>query len=247
MATESQRILKELKEEFDNKFEIVSLIYNKDEEVEVGDDKRIRRGIDDLKSKKAILILNGEGGITDEGKKFALTFRSKFKDAFLTLIPEQACSALVFPILISSGLIISKESLIKPVTPCFYYNGLYLSTLDYLYDRTDLKRQQKAVCHYKRTIDFCEKLFRFPGSIIQSIDQLKTKHLSEIVLSLFNKDKDYPIDFKKLNNMNFRMVLYESDNNFWKNVLAYYKLKEIELSRDKTRFILETPSKSIIY
>lgn len=247
MATHTQRILRELKAEFDNQYEIVSLLYNKDEEIEEGDNKKIRKVISDIKLKKAILILNGGGGVTDEGKKFALTFRSKFCKGFLTLVPEQACSALVFPILVSSCLIISEDSLVKPITPYFYYNGVYLSAVEYMYNKKDPKRQKKAIKHYGKTVDFCETLFKSPGSIIQSIDQLKISHLKSIVQSLFNKNKDYPIDFKKLKDMNFRTEVYERDHNFWKNILAYYKLKEIELLRDNTRFILETTSKSFTY
>jgi len=246
MATYSQRILKEFKSEFDDKYEVISLIYNPKEEVEPGDNNKISYILKDLNISKAILIINGGGGLTEEGKKIAITFRSKFKKAFFSLVPERTCSALVYSILISSCLLVSKESTLGPIDPYFYYHGRYFPALSSTKDKNpEIKR--RAIEHSNQTLKFCAGIFKSPGSIIKGVDQLKCDNLIRIASFLFNADHDKKIYPRELEDIGFRTYIYDSCDPIWKRILEYYSLKKAELVGHNKRFVLETTSKYFIY
>jgi len=66
------------------------------------------RVIEPVRTERTILVLNGVGGDANEGRALAVALRRKFSKSFNIIVPPSGVgSALVYSVLISSGIFLS--------------------------------------------------------------------------------------------------------------------------------------------
>ena len=245
MLNERNKIICDITREWDNKLEFISFIYKDGAEIEKGDIRIIQKFLNRIGSKKAILSLHGLGGCSNTGMALSLLFRKKFIRGFWTLVPRQTSSALLYTILISSGVIVSKASIITPLDPYFYHRGRYYPAVAYL-ESKDINLKKKALKHWEDTSNFCMKILNTHGSICINSDRLNLNNLEKIVRKLLcPKSHFYPVTYIDLKKMNFEHIVCDKNDLLWIKVQKLVNMSLAELSRTNAKFLIDSSSKSI--
>lgn len=245
MLSERNRLIKELKKELEHPLEFVSFMYRDGVEIEKGDLKKIEKFLTNIKSRRAILILHGIGGCSNTGRALAIMFRKQFNKGLWTAIPIQTSSALLYSVIISTGVIVSDESIITPLDPYFYYRGRYLRASIHLND-PDNNLRKKAIKHWEDNATFCIKTLSTPGSICVYPDRLNVDNLEVIVKKVLKPETHNTlITCEDLKNMGFEHVLCKQDDSFWRKLQEVTNNTLLELSKKNLRCIMDTSTKTL--
>lgn len=244
MVNARNRLIIDLEKEFYDKIEIVSLIYNTDVEIDKSDLNKISKFLSRTRKKNGLLILHGIGGCSNTGRALSIIFRRKFNKGFWTLVPRKTSSALLYTILLSSGVILSEDSIITPLDPYFYYKGRYLQAAIHLNDN-DSQLCAKARKHWQDTADYCMKILHTHGSISVHPDRLNLNNLETIVRKLLNPKTHYSsLNYGDIKKMNFEYELCDKNDPFWQKVQQLVDLSLVDLSSRNLKFLIDTSSKS---
>lgn len=247
MANLRQKTLGDIRTEFFPRYEILSLIYNPQSELEKGDLPKIKKFLLGIKKNSGILILNGRGGCANSGRKLALLLRKKFKKGLWIVVPNNVSSALLYTVLISNGLIIGEKSFLTPLDPIFTFKGKQ-NRATLLFNSKNPILCKKAREHWADTAEFGMKLLNLPYCITCDPKRLNLNALENIARFLFiPKTHETPIFHGAIEKMCFEHVLFEEEHPLWEKVEHLFTKTTLELIDNKKRFILERKNDYKIY
>lgn len=246
LGVKRRKLLREVKDELGVKC-VISLIYRDKCELENKDLRKINNFIKGIKSKNAVLILQGEGGYSGAGMSLSVLLRRKFNNGFLTLVPKKSCSALIYSILISNCVILGENSFITPIDPYFYYHGVGYRASYFIYS-TNERIRKKARRHWENNVHFCLKILNEPGSIVMDPNHINLNKWGIIAKLLFlPKRHENQIDHNDFEKMGFRYHVYEESSSLSKEMEYIFESSMIELSQKNKRFLIESEYKSNFY
>ncbi|MFH1432939.1 MAG: hypothetical protein ABIG84_07015 [archaeon] len=246
---ERQRIINEIKSDLmlHGNPEIISIIFNDDEEICTEDYKKINREIfQNIKSKKAAIIYHGDGGETNAGFGLGIALRTKFNKGLMFLLPEKARSAHVLPILFSNLLYLDKDAYLTPVDPSLYHYSKHFSCCRLINDREHpLYKKAKSV--YEVTASMVFETLRREGSLVIDPHRLDIKTENMIVEKFLNpKRHNIQLKYDDLRKMKLQVDLASDDVNTWKLIKKVHSMSILHLADQKKRYLVETCNKSLI-
>lgn len=245
---ERQKIIGEIKSHLmaSGSPEVISIIFNDNEEIQQEDAKKITREIiQKIDCKKAAIIYQGGGGDTKAAFALGISLRKRFSNDLKFLLPEKACSAHVLPIFFSNYLCMDKNAYLTPVDPSLYHLAKHYSCCRLINDG-DHQLRKKAKDVYELTASMVFKTLRTEGSLIIDPRRLDINTEEKIVRAFLNPRRHYiQIGYDDLKGMNFEVNLADENNLTWKLIKKVQSMSLLELADKKNRYLVETYNKSL--
>jgi len=226
---------------------IISIVFNKKYELEFRDISKIVKFLDPIKHQSATIIIDGEGGCDRSGKYLALYLKKKFKKHLSFFVPNSTGSAMNYPVLAGSGVMLGPKSHMTPIDPHFKYKDRMYRAILRTRD-SDRVIRNKARRHVKESIDFTLRLFHFPGTMVNNIENYNINMMERFVRKFFlNKDHDTPITFDDLEQIGLVCAQYDADDPLWITLKDYYHKAIQDLDKWDKKFLIESTLKHKFY
>lgn len=226
------------------RIEFLALIFNKDE-IEKTDIRGIDEALKSIKSKNAIVLIDGNGGDTNSGQLLSLILRTKFSNGYSTIVPNKAYSALVFSVFFSNAMLMSDSSYLGPIDPLFKYKGrVYKAAISTHSTDSEISRRSKK--YLESTLKFVWYTFSYPLSLVLDIDNFNVDRMEMFIKKFIQEPHDKPIFKKDMETMGLNCLSYADDDPLWLKIKDYYSLA-IQEMEDKSAHVLIETSKSTIF
>ncbi len=223
---------------YSSRTEFLSLIFNKDE-IENRDLKDIEKILDGIRSKNAIVLIDGNGGDTNAGKILSLMLRLKFSNGYSAIVPNKAYSALVFSIFFSNAMLMSDSSYLGPIDPLFKYKGrVYKAAISTHSRDPEISRRSKK--YLESTLRFVWYIFDYPTSLILDINNFDVDRMGMFISKFIKEEHDKPIFKKDMEAIGFNCLTYAEDDPLWIKIKNYYSLAIQEMETLQSRVLIET-------
>lgn len=223
--------------------EFLALIFNKDE-IEKTDIKHIDQALKDIRSKNAIVLIDGNGGDTNSGQLLSLILRTKFTNGYSTIVPNKAYSALVFSIFFSNAMLMCDSSYLGPIDPLFRYKGrIYKAAISTHSPDQEISRRSKK--YLEETLKFVWYIFSYPLSLVLDIDNFDVDRMEMFINKFIKEPHDKPIFKKDMEAMGLNCLSYADDDPLWLKIKNYYNLAIQEMESKQAHVLIEIPNLTI--
>ena len=224
--------------------DFLSIIFNKDE-IEKSDIRHIEQALKNIKSKNAIVLIDGNGGDTNAGQILSLILRMKFSNGYSTIVPNKAYSALVFSVFFSNALLICDSSYLGPIDPLFRYKGrIYKAAITTHSPDAEISKRSKK--YLESTLRFVWYIFDYPLSLILDINNFDVDRMEMFINKFIKEQHDKPIFKKDMEAIGLNCLSYADDDPLWIKIKKYYNLSIQEMESQQARVLIET-SKSTTF
>lgn len=224
--------------------EFLALIFNKNE-IEKTDIKHIDQALKDIKSKNAVVLIDGNGGDTNSGQLLSLILRTKFTNGYSTIIPNKAYSALVFSVFFSNAMLMCDSSYLGPIDPLFKYQGrVYKAAISTHSSDPEVSRRSKK--YLESTLRFVWYIFSYPLSLIMDINNFDVDRMEMFINKFIKEPHDKPIFKKDMEAMGLNCLSYADDDPLWLKIKNYYNLATQEMENKQSHVLIETSKLTII-